>query len=76
MENYYKYMMEAEASVTLRNPIFEAEYMTDELSWPTSLYDSFTARLKQFHLHKDAYSPEAFLRKQALEKEKREFLRE
>ena len=64
--------MEAEASVTLRNPIYEAEYMVDCLKWPTQLYDSFAMRLKEFHLHKAAYSPEHFLRKQALEKEKRE----
>ena len=31
MENYYKYMMEAESAVVLRNPIYEAEYLQDAM---------------------------------------------
>ena len=58
MDAYYEYMMEAEAAVTVRNPIYEAEYMQDGLESPNCLYDSFTARLREFHLHKAAYTPE------------------
>ena len=72
MDNYYQYMREAEATVFLRNPVYEAEYMVEALDWPLSIYDSFTARLKEFYLNKKTYTPEHYLRKQALEKEKRD----
>ena len=58
MDSYFEYMMEAEAAVTKVNPIYEAEYMVDALESPNCLYDCFTARLKEFHLHKAAYTPE------------------
>ena len=57
MDNYYQYMREAEASVCLRNPVYEAEYMVEALEWPLSIYDGFTARLKEFYTHKYAYTP-------------------
>ena len=57
MDNYYQYMREAEASVCLRNPVYEAEYMVEALEWPLSIYDGFAARLKEFYTHKYAYTP-------------------
>ena len=49
--------------------------MVDILDGPNQLYDSFTARLKEFHLHKLAYTPEHFIRKANLERANREVLR-
>ena len=46
MDNYYQYMLAAEAAVALRNPVYEAEYMVEALDWPLSIYDGFAARLK------------------------------
>ena len=31
MESYYKFMMDAEAAVVLRNPIYEAEYIQEAM---------------------------------------------
>ena len=52
MDNYYQWMMEAEAAVTLRNPVYEAEYMVETLEWNLSLYDCYVPRLKEFYTHK------------------------
>ena len=75
MDNYYQYMLEAEGNVYLRNPVYEAEYMVEALDWPLSIYDGFTARLKEFYLHKKTYTAEHYLRKQALEKEQKDSLK-
>ena len=74
MDNYYEKMLQAEHNVYLRNPVYEAEYMVEALDWPLSIYDSFTARLKEFYLNKKTYTAEHYLRKKALEKEKQDYL--
>ena len=75
MDNYYKWMMEAEAAVILRNPVYEAEYMVETLEWNLNLYDCYVPRLKEFHTHKLAYTPAHYLRQSDLQAKEREFLR-
>ena len=68
MDGYYEQLKDCEKQLSMKNLVYEAEYMTETYTdSPLVLYDNFVPRLKEFHMSRAVYDPVHKARKADLE---------